>query len=187
MIGRVCIVQYSITAISYLFISFEREKEKNYAWCIYKYKERRYDCRLHIILYYYISYYIIIWLNGSLTLIWAGTDELGESKLAGLGERWTGKRRFFRCKNKAYVVSAERPTLSENLHKTSVREKSRGVYLPIGWVFPSYSMIILLCWTWEDYAWLWIVFSVQRKCVIVRFLHDVDKYVIACLTAVPPK
>ena len=36
---------------------------------------------------------------------------------------------------------------SGNLNKTSVREKSRGVYL---------------CWTWEDYAWLWIFVSVPR-------------------------
>ena len=34
---------------------------------------------------------------------------------------------------------------SGNLNKTSVREKSRGVYLAIGWVFPSYSMIFSLC------------------------------------------
>ena len=34
---------------------------------------------------------------------------------------------------------------SGNLNKTSVREKSRGVYLPIGGVFPSYSMIFGLC------------------------------------------
>ena len=34
---------------------------------------------------------------------------------------------------------------SGNMNKTSVREKSRGVYLAIGWVFPSYSMLFRLC------------------------------------------
>ena len=70
-----------------------------------------------------------------------------------------------------------RDSTSGNLHKASVREKSRGVYLPIGWVFSSYSMVFCSCWTWEDYAWLWIVSSVPRKCVIVWFPHGVDRYV----------
>ena len=60
---------------------------------------------------------------------------------------------------------------SGNLNKTSVREKSRGVYLTIGWVFQSYLMIFCLCSTWEDYAWLWIV---PWKCIIVWFPNGFD-------------
>ena len=80
-----------------------------------------------------------------------------------------------------------RDSTSVNLHKTSVRKKSRGVYLPIGRAFPSYSMMLRLCWTWEDYAWLWIALSVPRKCVIVWFPHGVDRYAMSCLSAVSPK
>ena len=72
---------------------------------------------------------------------------------------------------------------SGNLNKTSVREKSRGVYLPIGWVFPSYLMIFLLCQTWEDYAWLWIVLSVPRKSVISKWCWQAElRYVVAWLS-----
>ena len=39
---------------------------------------------------------------------------------------------FFWCENKAKVVPADRATLHPELNKTSVREKSRGVYLLIG-------------------------------------------------------
>ena len=82
---------------------------------------------------------------------------------------------FFWCENKPNVVPSDRMTL----HKTSVSEKFRGVYLLISWVFPSYSMIFCLCWTSEDYAWLWIVLSVPRKCVTVWFPHGVDRYAMA--------
>ena len=34
---------------------------------------------------------------------------------------------------------------SRNLNETSVRETSKGVYLPIGWVFLSYLIIFRLC------------------------------------------
>ena len=34
---------------------------------------------------------------------------------------------------------------SGDLNKTSLREKYRGIYLPIGLVFPSYSMVFRLC------------------------------------------
>ena len=51
----------------------------------------------------------------------------------------------------------------------------------IDWVFLSYSMIFRLCWTWQDYACLWIVLSVPRRCVIVWFPHGVDRHVIAWL------
>ena len=47
---------------------------------------------------------------------------------------------------------------SWNLNKTSVREKSRGVYLPIGWVFPK---------LFDD---LWLVLNVRRLCVVVVVL-----------------
>ena len=50
-----------------------------------------------------------------------------------------------------------------NLNKTSVRKKSRGVYLLIGWVFPSYSMTFRLCWTWG------------RLCVVVDSLISAAK------------
>ena len=50
-----------------------------------------------------------------------------------------------------------------NLNKTSVREKSRGVYLLIGWIFPSYSMIFRFCWTWG------------RLCVVVDSLISAAK------------
>ena len=45
----------------------------------------------------------------------------------------------------AKVIRQPCDPTSGNLNKTSVREKSRGVYLAIGWVFPSYSMIFRLC------------------------------------------
>ena len=64
---------------------------------------------------------------------------------------------------------------SGNLNETSVREKSRGVYLTIGWVFQSYLMILCLCLTWEDYAWLWIVLLVPWKCIIVWFPNGFDR------------
>ena len=61
----------------------------------------------------------------------------------------------FRCENKAICFPRRaRDSTSGKLHKTSAREKSRGVYSPIGRVFPSYSMIFRFCWTWEDYACL---------------------------------
>ena len=50
------------------------------------------------------------------------------------------------------IESLRCDSTSGNLNKTSVREKSRGVYLAIGCVFPSYSMIFRLCQTWEDYV-----------------------------------
>ena len=47
---------------------------------------------------------------------------------------------------------------SGNLNRTSVKEKPRGVfYLPVGWVFPSYSMIFRLL-------------NVRRLCVVVNSL-----------------
>ena len=45
---------------------------------------------------------------------------------------------------------------SGNLNKTSVREKPRGVYLPIGCVFSELFDDISLSWTWLDYASLWM-------------------------------
>ena len=50
------------------------------------------------------------------------------------------------------IESLRCDSTSGNLNKTSVREKSRGDYLAIGCVFPSYSMIFRLCQTWEDYV-----------------------------------
>ena len=49
---------------------------------------------------------------------------------------------FFWCENKAKVIRRPRVSTSGNLNKMSVREKSRGVYLAVGWVFLSYSMTI---------------------------------------------
>ena len=69
---------------------------------------------------------------------------------------------FFGVKTGSMLVCRPCDCTSGNLNKTSVREKSKGVYLPIGWVYPS------LRWTWEDYTWLWIVVSVPLKCVIAR-------------------
>ena len=46
---------------------------------------------------------------------------------------------FSGAKIKAKVVGRPCDSTSGNLNKTSVREKSRGVHLPIGLVFPSYS------------------------------------------------
>ena len=36
-------------------------------------------------------------------------------------------------------------------------------------------MMFRLCWKWEDYAGLWIVLLVPRKCVIVWFSNGFDK------------
>ena len=49
----------------------------------------------------------------------------------------------------------------------AVREKSRGVYLPIGWVFPSYSTV------WFDDISL--VLNVRRLCVVVDSLISAAK------------
>ena len=43
--------------------------------------------------------------------------------------------------NKAKEIRRPCDSISRNLNKTSVREKSRGIYLQIGRVFPSYSII----------------------------------------------
>ena len=85
--------------------------------------------------------------------------------------RWTLTRAktsfIFGVKTGSMLVCRPCDCTSGNLNKTIVREKSRGVYPPIGWVFPSYLMIFCLCSTWEDYAWLWIVLSVPWKSIIV--------------------
>ena len=39
---------------------------------------------------------------------------------------------FFWCENKAKVVPADGVITSGNLDKTSVKETSRGLYLPVG-------------------------------------------------------
>ena len=53
------------------------------------------------------------------------------------------KRSFFQCESNLGQCGScwVCDSTSGSLHKTSVREKSRGVYLPIGWVFPSHLMI----------------------------------------------
>ena len=51
-------------------------------------------------------------------------------------------------------------------------------------------MIFRLCKTWEVYAWLRIVLSVPRKCVIVWFPDGVDRHSSGMLLrgwAVAPK
>ena len=59
--------------------------------------------------------------------------------------RATLKVNFDPGKTRSMLVYRPCDFTSGNLNKTSVREKFRGVYLPIGWVFPSYSMIFRLC------------------------------------------
>ena len=62
--------------------------------------------------------------------------------------RWTltqAETFFLDVKSESSLVCRPCDSTSGNLNKTSVREKSRGVYLPRGWVFPSYSMIFGLC------------------------------------------
>ena len=102
-----------------------------------------------------VLYSPFIWLNGSVTLTRAETarydivrfsklttkslasgtgswesNELGESKIAS--ELCPRPRLFFWCENKAKVIRRPCDSTSGNLNKTSVREKSRGVYLPVG-------------------------------------------------------
>ena len=54
-------------------------------------------------------------------------------------------RDLCRSEKNAKVIRRPCDFTSGNLNKTSVREKSRGVCLPVGWVFASYSMIFRLC------------------------------------------
>ena len=78
------------------------------------------------------------------------SNELGESKIAGERAKLPGKfdpgQDIF-----SGVTTGSRQVCRPcyrtygNLIKTSVREKSRGVYLPIGRVFPSYLKIFRSC------------------------------------------
>ena len=53
---------------------------------------------------------------------------------------------FFSGVKTTKVVRRPCDSTSGNLNKSSVRKKSRGVYLPIGWVFSSHSIIFrLIC------------------------------------------
>ena len=75
--------------------------------------------------------------------LWPREQALSESKIAG--QLWPRPRLFSWCENKAKVIRRPCDSTYGNLNKTGVREKSRGVYLAVGWVLPSYSMIFHLC------------------------------------------
>ena len=141
-----------------------------------------------------VLYSRFIWLNGSITLIRAETERYDIVRFLrwplslwpreqALGSQMNQARATFQV-NFDLGQDFCRPCdcTSGNLNKTSVRQKFGGVYLPIGWVFTSYSTIFCLCQTSEDYAWLFIVSSVPRKCLIVWFLQGVDRYVVALLS-----
>ena len=95
------------------------------------------------------------------------SNELGEGNIAG--ELWPGPR--LGVKTRSRLVCRPCDCISGNLNKTSVRE-TFGVYLPIGWVFTSYSMIFRLCRTSDEYAWLSCfakIFCASHKNVSLEF------------------
>ena len=113
-----------------------------------------------------VLYSRFIWLNGSITLIRAETERYDLVRFSKVTTkslaswtvkwirreqncRWTltrAKTHFFSgVKSGSMLVCRPCDCTSGNLNKTSVREKSRGVYLPMDWVFPSYLMIFCLC------------------------------------------
>ena len=148
-----------------------------------------------------VIYSRFIWLNGSMSLI--RLRQKGAILLAFLrwplslwprklllGVKWsrweqncrstlTQAKTLFPCENQLYCFPCQRMTL----HRGTWIRRVWGVYLPIGWVFPSYSMIFGLCWTWEDYVWLWIALSNSTKvcdCVISAWCWQVCDVSFKC-------
>ena len=101
------------------------------------------------------------------------SSELGESNIAR--ELWLRPRLFPGMKTRCRLACRPCDSTSRKLNKTSLREKFRGVYLSIGWVFTGYLMIFRLSKTSEFYVRLLRVLSVPWKCVIVWFPHGVDR------------
>ena len=136
-----------------------------------------------------VLYSRFIWLNESMTLIRAETeryDIVGFSKVTTRSLAW-GSGSLIGVKWNWWEQTC-RWTLSRAGVKTRLMWSP-----PIAWLyirelawdeckrkvesclfdnrlsFSEFSMIFRICWTWGNYAWLWIVLSVPRKRVIVWF------------------